>query len=119
MALSRMVQVWMTTVVLSAGLADVPAVAAGSVQTFTGKISDAVCSAKHSEGVTPATCVRACVQKGAAYALIVGDKVYTLETSETDQATLDKLNKLAWEEAKVAGAVNGNTISVNSVTAVK
>jgi hypothetical protein len=41
------------------------------------------------------------VKHGAKYALVVGDKVYTLDTA--DQATLDKLNKLAWEEAKVTG----------------
>jgi hypothetical protein len=113
----RMLQVWMATVVLSAGLAVVPAVAAGSTQTFTGKVSDAMCGAKHREGGDPATCVRACVQKGAKYALVVGDKVYTLDTS--DQATLDKLNKLAWEKAKVTGTADGDTISVKSVTAAK
>ena len=37
----RMLQVWMATVMLSTGLAVVPGVAAGSSQTFTGKVSDA------------------------------------------------------------------------------
>ena len=46
----RMVQVWMATVVLSTGLAVVPGVAAGNTQTFTGKVSDAMCGAKHTEG---------------------------------------------------------------------
>ena len=111
-------QVWMATVVLSTGLTVVPGVAAGSSQTFTGKVSDAMCGAKHSEGgLAPADCVRACVQKGAKYALVVGDKVYTLDTS--DQATLNKLNSLAWDEAKVTGTANGDTISVKSVTAAK
>jgi len=41
------------------------------------------------------------VQKGTKYALVVGDKVYALETS--DQAALDNLSKLAWEEAKSHG----------------
>ena len=57
------------------------------------------------------------MQKGAKYALVVGDKVYTLDTS--DQATLNKLNSLAWDEAKVTGTANGDTISVKSVTAAK
>jgi hypothetical protein len=114
----RMLQVWMATVVLSTGLAVVPGVAAGSTQTFTGKVSDAMCGAKHKEGgLAPADCVRACVQKGAKYALVVGDKVYTLSTS--DQASLDELNKLAWEQAKVTGTANGDTISVKSVAAAK
>jgi hypothetical protein len=114
----RMLQVWMATAVLSTGLTVVPSVAAGRAQTFTGKVSDAMCGAKHTEeGIAPADCVRACVQKGAKYALVVGDKVYTLDAS--DQAALDTLNKLAWEEAKVTGTANGDTISVKSVTAAK
>jgi hypothetical protein len=112
-----MLQGLMATVVLSAGLAVVPRVTAGTTQTFTGKISDAMCGAKHNEGIEPAVCVRACVQKGAKYVLVVGDKVYTLDTS--DQGTLDKLNKLAWEQAKVTGTANGDSISVNSITAAK
>jgi hypothetical protein len=112
----RMWQVWMATVVLSTGLTVVPGVAAGNTQTFTGKVSDAMCGAKHTEaGIAPADCVRVCVQKGAKYALVVGDKVYTLDTS--DKAALDELNKLAW--AKVTGTANGDTISVKSVTAAK
>jgi hypothetical protein len=113
-----MLQVWMATVVLSAGLAVVPGVAAGSTQTFTGKVSDAACGAKQKKaGLAPADCVRACVQKGAKYALVVGDKVYTLSTS--DQESLDELNKLAWEQAKVTGTANGDTISVKSVAGAK
>jgi hypothetical protein len=46
---------------------------------------------------------------------VVDDKVYTLNIS--DQAALEELNKLAWEQAKVAGTANGDTISVKSVTA--
>jgi hypothetical protein len=114
----RMMQVWMATAMLCVGLVVVPNVAAGGTQTFTGKVSDAMCGAKHTEGnLAPADCVRACVQKGANYALVVGDKLYTLETK--DQAALDTLNKLAWEDAKVTGTANGNTISVKSVTATK
>jgi hypothetical protein len=112
----RMLQVWMVTAVLGAGLAAVPAVAAGT-QTFTGKVSDTMCGAKHKEGVPPAECVRACVKHGAKYALVVGDKVYTLDTS--NNTNLDELNKLAWEEAKVTGTANGDVISVKSVTAAR
>jgi hypothetical protein len=104
--------------VLCAGLAGVPDVAAGDTQTFTGMVSDAMCGAKHTEGgIAPAACVRVCVQKGAKYALVVGDKVYTLDTS--DQTALDKLNGLAWEQAKVTGTVTGDAISVKSVTAAR
>ncbi len=112
----RMLQVWTATMVIYAGLAIVPRVLAGGTQTFTGKVSDAMCGAKHSEGnLAPADCVRACVQKGANYALVVGDKVYTLET--TDQSALAELSKLAWAQAKVTGTAKGDTISVKSVAA--
>ena len=114
----RMLQVRLVTVVLCAGMVDVPTLAADSTQIFTGKVSDAMCSAKHAEGGTaPAACVRVCVQKGAKYALVVGDKVYTLDTS--DRTALDELNRLVWEQAKVTGIANGDTISVKSVAAAK
>jgi len=117
MSAFRMLQVWAATAVISVGLAALPAIAAGT-QTFTGKVSDAMCGAKHMEGgLDPAACVRACVQKGAKYALVVGDKVYTLDTS--DQAALDELNKLAWDQAKVTGTAHGDTIAVKSVATGK
>jgi len=59
----RMLQILIATAFLSAGLAVVPIMAAGTTQTFTGKVSDAMCGAKHTEGLAPAACVRACVQR--------------------------------------------------------
>lgn len=112
----RRLQVWIAAIVVSAGIVVLPALAAGT-QTFTGKVSDAMCGAKHQEGMDPATCVRACVKKGAKYALVVGDKVYTLDASS--QAEKDELNKLAWEQATVKGTANGDTIEVKSVMAAK
>jgi hypothetical protein len=113
----RMLQFWMVTVMLSAALAAPPSMAAASTQTFTGRVSDSMCGAKHREGISPADCVRACVEHGAKYALVVGDKVYTLDASNKSQ--LDELNKLAWEEAKVTGTANGGVISLTSVTAAQ
>ena len=49
----RMLQILIATVFLSAGLAVVPIMAAGTTQTFTGKVSDAMCGAKHTEGLAP------------------------------------------------------------------
>ncbi len=90
----------------------VPAMAAGKTQTLSGQVSDAMCGAKHMMG-TPAECTRACVEHGSKYALVVGDKVYTLETS--DKAVLDKLNQKAGETAKVTGDVDGSAVAVKSV----
>lgn len=91
-------------------------VAASKAQTFTGEISDSMCGAKHMME-NKADCTRACIGKGSSYALVVGDKVYKLNTS--DKAALDKLNTLAGEQAKVTGTADGDTIEVSKVTPAK
>ena len=101
--------------VLALGLAALPSFAAGKSQTLTGEVSDAMCGAKHQMPGAASECTRACVKHGSNYALVVGDKVYTLETS--DQGALDKLDKLAGAKAKVTGEVNGTTVTVKSVAA--
>jgi hypothetical protein len=89
---------------------------AAKSETFTGEVSDAMCGAKHMmEG--KAACTRACVAKGTNYALVVGDKLYTLHTS--DKAARDQLNTLAGEKAKVTGTADGDTIEVSGVSAAK
>lgn len=83
-------------------------------QTFTGEVGDAMCGSKHMEG-TPAECTRACVSKGSKFALVVGEKLYVLDT--TDQAALSMLNKHAGQKVTVTGILNGDTIEVSSVAA--
>jgi hypothetical protein len=95
----------------------IPAAFAAKAETVTGTVTDAMCGAKHMMEGDPVSCLRACVQKGSAYALVVGDKVYTLNTK--DKATLDQLDKLANAKATVKGAANGDTIDVTSVAAAK
>lgn len=114
MRLARRLAVSLTTVLLGAAL--IPASFA-AVQTFTGTVSDAMCGAKHMMPGDDAACLRACVKKGSQYALVVGDKVYTLDTS--DKATLETLDKLAAAKATVKGEADGDTIKVASVTAAK
>jgi hypothetical protein len=97
------------------GTAAVTVLAAGKSQTLSGEVSDAMCGAKHEMPGSAADCTRACMKHGSKYALVVGDKVYTLETS--DKAALDKLNDLAGAKAKVTGDVDGTTINVKSVAA--
>jgi hypothetical protein len=87
---------------------------AGAKQTFTGEVSDAMCGKTHMEG-TPAECTRTCVSHGSKYALIVGEKVYTLDTA--DKTALATLDKQAGKNAAVTGVLNGTTIEVNSVAA--
>jgi len=105
-----------TGLLLTAILVAVITAYAAKAETFTGEVSDAMCGAKH--GMTDkAACTRACVKKGSNYALVIGDKVYTLQSS--DQATKDKLDKLAGEKAKVTGTASGDTIQVGKVMAAK
>ena len=99
--------------VLAAGLAASAFAAAG--KAFTGTVSDAMCGAKHAMAGDDAGCTRACVSKGSKYALVVGDKVYTLETS--DKAALATLDKQAGAKATVSGTEKDNTITVTSVKA--
>ncbi len=114
MRLTRVAAVVLTVQML-VGLASMPALAAGKSQTLTGEVSDAMCGAKHEMPGSAANCTRACVKHGSKFALVVGDKVYTLETS--DKSALDKLNDLAGTKAKVTGEVEGTTITVKSVAA--
>jgi hypothetical protein len=89
------------------------AFAADKAQTFTGKVSDAMCGKAHMMSGSDAACTRACVNKGSKYALVVDDKVYTLDTS--DKGALSSLDKLSGSDAKVTGTLNGDTIQVASV----
>jgi len=101
------------TTLLAASLTLSSALAANKPQTFSGKVTDAMCGAHHMMAGEASECVRLCVQKGSKYALIVGDKVYALDTS--DKATLASLDKLADRQAKVTGEASGSSIAVLSV----
>lgn len=101
-------------VLLSMVLATGMLLAAVKRQTFEGTVSDAMCEAKHvMAGVSDRECTLACVKKGSKYALVVDDKVYTLEGKTKG------LEKFAGEKAKVTGTATDNTITVASVSAAK
>jgi len=107
----------LATLLLGASLAVPAAFAADKPQTFTGKVSDAMCGAHHMMAGEASACLRGCISKGSKYALVVGDKVYALDTS--DKAALDMLDKLADHQANVTGQATGDTIAVSSITAAK
>jgi hypothetical protein len=88
---------------------------AGGKRSFTGEVGDAMCGRKHMEGQSAAECTRACVAHGSKFALVVGDKIYSLETS--DKAALATLDKQAGKNATVTGTLDGDTITVSSVVA--
>jgi hypothetical protein len=89
------------------------AFAAGK-QTFTGEVGDAMCGRQHMGG-TAADCTRTCVGKGSKFALVVGEKIYILDT--TDKSALATLDKQAGKNATVTGTLDGDTIAVSSVAA--
>jgi uncharacterized low-complexity protein len=80
-------------------------------QTFNGIVTDTRCGAKHSAkvGLSAADCTRACVHAGEHFALVDGEKAYTLTG---DSAAL---KRLAGARVKVAGTLTGNIIAVVSV----
>jgi hypothetical protein len=110
-------QRWLKSIAIliasSALLFNLPALAAAK-QTFTGEVGDAMCGKQHMEG-SPAECTRACVSKGSKYALIVGEKVYILDTA--DKTALSMLDQQAGKNAAVTGTLDGDTIHVSSVAA--
>jgi hypothetical protein len=57
------------------------------------------------------------VGHGSKYLLVVGDKLYSLNTS--DNALLAVLDQQAGKKATVTGTVNGVGVEVSSVVPVK
>ena len=95
----------MVMALLFAGLA---AAQPPKAKSWTGVVTDSMCGAKHMMS-NAADCTRACVKQGSSYALLVGDKVYTLKGHEAE------VDKFAGEKATVTGSVSGTTIQVASV----
>jgi len=83
-----------------------------ATMTLEGTVSDAKCGAKHAMADAVA-CTKACVDKGSDYALVVGDKVYTLKTSNAAEKA--ELAKLAGKMAKVTGDVTADNVMVKTV----
>ena len=74
-------------------------------------MGDKMCGTK-AMGADAKKCATDCVKSmGSKYALVVGDKVYTLEGKEAE------VEKLAGGKAKVTGTVQGTTVKVSSVAA--
>jgi len=99
---------------LIVGLLAGAAFAAPGKQTFTGVISDDMCTAGHAAmrmGPTDAECAIACVDlHGSAYVLVVGKTVYTLSDQKTPAG-------FAGQRVTVAGVLDakGKTIQVDSI----
>ena len=88
-------------------------------KTYRGKVGDALCGLEHSMPGSAIECIRECIGKGSRYSLIVGDRIYALDTD--NQAFLDVLEKQGDAQAEVTGteSADGKLIAVKSVKAVK
>lgn len=84
---------------------------------YTGIVSDDMCGTSHTMGGSPTECTRMCVKGGSAYALVVGDKAYTLVTTNPQQ--LVTLDKYAGARVMVRGTLSGSKLTVHSVTGAK
>ena len=83
---------------------------AQATKTLTGTVSDAMCGKKHMmAGKSAADCTRECIKEGSDYALVVGDKVYTLKG---DKAAIDKF---AGANVTVKGKLSGSTVTMESI----
>jgi hypothetical protein len=104
-------------IIFMVSLLTATSVLASKLQTFTGIVGDAVCGAKHTMEGDELHCLHVCIQRGSKYDLVVGDKVYVLDTK--DQSVVGDLDKLSDRPVKVKGEANGNIIEVESVAAAK
>ena len=89
-------------------------------QTWTGKISDSMCGRSHKAAVehggkqmSDADCVKACIDKGAKYVLVVGGKVFNIENQD-----FAGLAEHAGHTVKVAGEKSGDSIKISNIETV-
>jgi hypothetical protein len=85
-------------------------------QTWTGKISDSACGAKHEEAaegegvMADRDCTQACVRGGSRYVLVVDGKVLQIANQDNkDLATH------AGHLVKLTGEMSGSSITVSKI----
>ena len=80
-------------------------------QSFDGIISDSMCAKKHMlPGKTDAQCIQECIKSGSCYALVVGDKAFTLAGKQQTIAPF------AGKHVYIEGSLKDNTITVTSIS---
>ncbi len=81
-----------------------------ATRTIEGVISDTMCGKKHMlPGKTDAQCIQECIKSGSSYALVAGDKVYTLAGKP------QVIAPFAGRHVKIEGDLKGNTITFTSI----
>jgi hypothetical protein len=85
-------------------------------QTWSGKISDSACGAKHEEaaentGVMPdRECTEACVRGGSKYVFVVDKQVFQIANQD-----FKALATHAGHAVKITGELKGNAITVSKI----
>lgn len=104
----------LATLAASAVLAATPALAADS---WKGRISDAMCNAKHADGdhgtkkMTDKQCVEACVKGGANYVFVGdGDKVFKIANQN-----FAGLKTHAGHSVTVSGTMKDDTVTIAKI----
>jgi hypothetical protein len=105
-----------TSVLFLAAFLIAPAVAPAAEQTWTGKISDSACGAKHEEAaegqgvMADRDCTQACIRGGSKYVLVVDGKVFQIANQDNkDLATH------AGHLVKMTGEMKGSAITVAKI----
>jgi hypothetical protein len=106
----------MKIIVTVAALLALSALPRAAEQTWSGKISDSACGAKHEEaaentGVMPdRECTQACVRGGSKYVLVVDKQVFPIANQDfKDLATH------AGHAVKMTGELKGSSIMVSKI----
>jgi hypothetical protein len=93
-----------------------PALPTAAEQTWSGKISDSACGAKHEEAaegqgvMADRDCTQACIRGGSKYVLVVDGKVFQIANQDNkDLATH------AGHAVKMTGELKGNAITVSRI----
>ena len=85
-------------------------------QTWTGKISDSACGAKHEEAaenqgvMADRECTQACVRGGSKYVLVVDGKVFQIANQDNSE-----LATHAGHVVKATGEMHGTSITVSTI----
>jgi hypothetical protein len=102
--------------ILSLLLIAAPSFPLAAEQTWTGKIADSACGAKHEEAaenegvMADRECTQACVRGGSKYVLVADGKVLQIANQDNkDLATH------AGHAVTVTGELKGNAITVSKI----
>jgi hypothetical protein len=91
--------------------------AAAADHTWSGKISDSMCGAKHQMGaehgataMSDHDCTLACVKNGSKFVLVSGGKIYKIENQD-----FAGLTEHAGHDVQLKGDLKGGTITVSPI----